>query len=140
MQNPLRKSCSFQPGNALGVGSLGCMHVGMVKIELGFVMEDLLIKISIPHNFGVKPPVANTFDHFLEDVVMSSCPLKGFREPVWENFWQVSRAVTRLSIYLYDIREVPFSIAFSISSDLAIVKLFDPLGRDTMTLSDRDGK
>ncbi len=72
----------------------------MVKFELGFVVKHLFIKISIPHNFSVKPPVIKTLDHFLEDMVMSSQPLKGLVEPVWENLWQVSRAVTRLSIYI----------------------------------------
>src|SRR6266436_4011777 len=61
-------------------------------------------------------------------------------EPVWENFWQVSRAVTRLGIYLCNIREVSFSIALSVSGDLTIVKLLDPLGRDAMTFPNRDGE
>ena len=103
-------------------------------------MEDLLVEISIPHNLGIKPPVANTLDCFSEDMAMSSCPLKGLGEPVWENFWRVSRAVTRLSVYLCSIGEVPFSIALSISGNSAIIKLLDPLGRDTMAFSDRDSK
>ena len=57
MQNPLGKSCCFQPSNRLKSGILGGGKRGVVEIELGLEGQDVLVELSVSEDLGIKPPV-----------------------------------------------------------------------------------
>ncbi len=128
MQNPLGKSRHFQPSNRLKSGGLGCSKLGVSGVELGLVVEDALVKLTVLEDLSVKPPVINVPNSLLELLVLQGWPLKGFPNPDGKNFWWVETAVEEGSIYLFDIGEVSGPIVFAMPGDAPVIKLFDPLG------------
>jgi len=109
-------------------------------IKFGLVVEDTLIEFAVVEDLGVKPPVVNVPNSLLKLLVLQGWPLKGFPNPEGKNFWQVETAVKGGSIYLFDVREVSSPIVFTIPSDMPIIELFDPLGRDLHSISKGDSE
>jgi len=63
-------------------GNDGALELTVDAVELGFVVDDMLIEISIPHNVGLEAPIICALNHIKEDSVGSSWPLKGLMDPV----------------------------------------------------------
>ncbi len=82
MQNPLRNSHAFKPTPALISGDDSTLELTVSAIELGFVVDDALIEISILHNIGFKTPVICVLDCIKEGSIARGQPLKGLVEPM----------------------------------------------------------
>ena len=63
-------------------GDDGTLELTVGAIELGLVVNDVLVEISIPHNVGFKTPIIHILDHIKEGSVARGRPLKGFVEPM----------------------------------------------------------
>ncbi len=105
MQNPLLKSHELQPALALVSGNDGTFELTVNAVKLGFVVDDVLVEISILYNIGLETPVISTFDHIKEDEVRRGQPLKGLMDPVSEGLRRVS-CVLGHCIDLTDMGEV----------------------------------
>ncbi len=82
MRNPFGKLCTFQPAFTLIVHNDGALELAVGVVELGLVMDDVLIEISIPDNIGFEPPIICALDRIKEDSVARGWPLKGFVDPM----------------------------------------------------------
>ena len=112
----------------------------MVEVELCLEREDVLIKLAVVEDFGIKPPVVKVPYSPAEFLILDGCPLKGFPKPKGKNFWQVESTVERGGIDLFDIGEVPSTVMLTIPCNASVIKLFDPLGRDIRSFSQGDGE
>ncbi len=82
MRNLFRNSCTFEPAPALTPGDDGTLELAVSTVKLGFVVDDTLVEISIPHNIGLEAPVIRALDCIKEGSVARGWPLKGLVEPV----------------------------------------------------------
>jgi len=130
MQNPLGKSCRFQPSNGLKSGVLHSSEGGVVEVKLGLEEEDIFVKLTVVEDLGVKPPVVKVLDSPAELLVLNGCPLKGLPNPVGKNFWWVESAVLGSGIDFLDIGEIPCAVVLTVPHDVSVIKLFDPFGGD----------
>ena len=82
MWNLLGKSCVFEPAFALVLGDDCTFELTVSVVKLGFIVDNPLIEISIPHNISFKPPVIHILDCIKEDSIARGWPLKGFVDPM----------------------------------------------------------
>ena len=73
---------TLKPTPALVTSDDGTFELTVGAIELGLVVDDMLVEISIPHNIGFKAPVVCILDHIKEGSIARGQPLKGFMEPM----------------------------------------------------------
>ncbi len=110
----------------------------MVEVELGFEGEDILVELAVAEDFGIKPPVVKVPYSPAEFLILDGCPLKGFPKPKGKNFWWVESAVMWGSIDFLDVGETPCAVVLTVSRNMPIIELFDPLGRDVGPLPQGD--
>ena len=116
------------------MGILGCSKGGVVEVKLGLEREDVLVKLAVVEDFGVKPPVVKVPNSLVELLVLDRCPLKGLPNPVGKNFWWVESAVEGSNIYLFDVGEVPCTVVLAIPHNASVIELFDPVTAATLDL------
>ncbi len=90
MQNPFGKSCTLQPAFTLILGNDGTFELAVSVVELGFVVDEALVKISILHNVSFETPIVCVLDCIKEDSIARGWPLKGFMEPMGYRLCRVS--------------------------------------------------
>ncbi len=112
----------------------------MVEVELGLEREDVLIKLAVVEDFGIKPPVVKVLYSPVELLVLNGCPLKGLPNPKGKNFWQVEGLVGWGSVDLFNVGEVPCAVVLAVAGDTSIVELFDPFCWNVGSLSEGDGE
>jgi len=64
------------------MGNDGTFEFTVNLVELGLVVDDVFIEISIPYNVSLEAPIVHVLDHIKEDKVGSGQPLKGFVDPM----------------------------------------------------------
>ncbi len=77
----------------------------MNAVKLGFVVDDVLVEISVPHNISLEAPIVCALNCIKEDKVGTGQPLKGFMDPMGERLCRVS-CVLGCCINLADVGEV----------------------------------
>ena len=73
---------TLKPTPALVLGNDGALELAVGAVELGLVVDDALVEISISHNIGLEPPIIHALDCIKEGSVARGWPLKGLMEPM----------------------------------------------------------
>jgi len=97
--------CTFQLALTLIAGNDGAFELTVDVVKLSFVVDDMFVKISIPHNVSLEAPIVHALNHIKEDSIGTGQPLKGFVDPMGERLCRVS-CVLGCCINLADVGEV----------------------------------
>src|SRR6266481_1845858 len=114
MRNPLGKSRRFQPSNGLKSGVLGGGERGVVEVELGFEGEDVLVKLAVAEDFGVKPPVVKVPYRPSELLILNGRALEGFPDPEGQNLRWIEHRILGGGVNLLDVGEVAHTVVFAV--------------------------